>query len=71
MLCDSVNLTFQNTGQECSGSFFLRIVKDILGISLFNNIAVCHKNDPVADISCKTHFMGYNDLLHAFFCKTR
>ena len=40
------------------------MIKQLVGGTLFQNVALCHKENPVRYFSCEPHFVGYNHAGH-------
>ena len=43
----------------------LRMIKDLLRRSLFQQLSICHKEDAVSNLFCESHLMGYDHHGHA------
>ena len=56
----------EDFGYEFSGARFSGVVKDLLSLTTFDNIALSHESDAMGDLAHESHFVRYDDHGHPF-----
>jgi hypothetical protein len=63
--CSPPGAFSQNLAEEELGPFVLRVIEELEGVVLFDNLAKIHEDDPIGDGLGKAHFMADHDHRHA------
>lgn len=60
--------TLQHFVQKLFETVAFRVGKKFIGRRLFENFAFCHKENPSADFSCKSHLVRDDNHRHSLVC---
>ena len=59
----------KNLLEKVLSAFLLRMVENLLCCTAFNYASVCHENDIISNLSCKSHLVCNHYHGHSFFCQ--